>query len=227
MQAGWHRVRAVVIPVALAMSLTSLLAQAAGAGPQVAEISRIEEAVLAQQQWVDDAQRCPADLMAPAEAAGEAGNAGCAPGQLEACLARCTEGNAGACYGLAQRLEAHDLRAAAVGVLFQRACRLGSMSGCTNRAAERMSEEDQQSCAARTFEATCRAGDSWGCTMSARYLAGGVVVAQDFPRALRALDQACRFGLKDSACVDAIKLRIEIRRMQREAAATASASSGN
>lgn len=173
-----------------------------------------------QQAWVLDAQCCPADLMMLTAAAEETDSADCKAGHLEACLVRCSEGSASTCYGLAQRMEEHDLQSPAAGVLFQRACRLGSMSGCTNRAAQMMSDEKQQNCAARTFEATCGADDPWGCTMSAQYLAGGVVVERDFTRALQALDRACKFGLEDQACIYAIKLRIEIRRMQHEAAAS-------
>jgi hypothetical protein len=213
MKQGMFRVLAV-----LALMLGLPVQAASGAKPQDAEFSMVEQRVLDTRPWVDDALQCPADVMAQAESEDDVGAEGCQAGRLSECLAGCAANVAGACYWLAQTLEARDKHSKAAGGLFQRACRLGRMSGCTNRAAGMMSEEDQQMCAIRTFDATCKADDPWGCTMSARYFVSGIVVEQDLPRALRALDNACKFGLEDPACVDAVKLRINIRQMMREAA---------
>ncbi|MGR8935171.1 MAG: DUF2628 domain-containing protein [Gammaproteobacteria bacterium] len=90
------------------------------------------------------------------------------------CFNDCLNGDAKSCYNLAihiQRSEDPNTNADAVfEALFLEACKLGSMSGCTNRAAGMEYRSDTpavRQCALKTYEKTCAFNDPWGCTMYA------------------------------------------------------------
>jgi hypothetical protein len=126
MKQGLFRVLAV-----LALML-GLPAQAAfGAKPQDVEFNMVEQRVLDTRPWVDDALQCPADVMVQAESEDDVGAEDCQAGRLSECLAGCAANVAGACYWLAQPLEARDKHSKAAEVLFQRACQLGIWPICT------------------------------------------------------------------------------------------------
>jgi hypothetical protein len=91
--------------------------------------------------------------------------------------------------------------------LFLRACTLGIVSGCTNRAAG-MDRPD--ACAIRTFQVGCDRDDPWACTMIGFHLIRGIGIAQDRERARQALAKSCRFGEDDPACEYAKRLLNEI-----------------
>jgi hypothetical protein len=111
---------------------------------------------------------------------------GCAP-DIRTCMKACKGGDANACYAAALRTQELKKSPARSEALFLRACRLGIVSGCTNRAAGILLEPEspvRARCAARTFERMCR----------------------DVDRALRVLPTACLANEKDPACTAAREL---------------------
>jgi hypothetical protein len=98
--------------------------------------------------------------------------------------------------------------------LFLRACSLGIASGCTNRAAGIMMDEEHRpgalECASRTFDAMCQRDDPWACTMLAFNLERGLGIARDLTRALEVLPGGCRLGVEDEACQHALEVKKEI-----------------
>ncbi len=95
------------------------------------------------------------------------------------CRAACVAGDADACFSLAISLQAEHPRDAEDPQLeadyvayYERACRLGLATGCTNWAAALLFSDTSPStaCMYRFFERTCEAGDLFGCSMTARIL---------------------------------------------------------
>jgi TPR repeat protein len=164
--------------------------------------------------WVNDAAVCPALLMPSRAATATAQDETCYRTPTAACLARCESGSAGACYWLGQALMQRKAPDHADEVLFQRSCKLGHASGCTNRAAGMLMEQSDalpaQQCAARTFEKTCALDDPWGCTMLGLHLSRGLGVAPNPERALEVMRKSCKFGTDDPACSYAMRIRQDI-----------------
>jgi len=160
--------------------------------------------------WLFEPDRCPADVM-PATEQGTKMLEDLCVNDLPACLDRCQARDPSGCYSAALRVQQLRSDVAASEALFLRACRLGSMSGCTNRAAGMTKNGDEGEaavrCAVRTFQRTCQANDPWGCTMLGWHLIEGQGIERDLDRARRALNQACvPFGDEDPACVRAKEL---------------------
>ena len=160
--------------------------------------------------WLFGWERCPADVMPATEAPFRSLEKLC-EGDLSACLDRCQGRDASACYWAALRVQGLRRDEAASEALFLRACSLGVVSGCTNRAAGMTKDgtegEAVTRCAVRTFERTCHANDPWGCTMFGFHLIKGLGIDRDPDRAARVLRLACaRFGEEDPACARAQEL---------------------
>ncbi|MGC5700907.1 sel1 repeat family protein [Pseudomonas sp. NFXW11] len=197
------------------IALLSSLAASAAPNDQ-ALIDAVYNKVQAQQEWQAQARHCPAEQM-PSMASKRATQANrCEnPEQLGACLQRCEGGDASDCYWLANTLQQSKGPAAGYEPLYQRACSLGLVSGCTNRAAgmlvaEGDSQKSQQ-CAAQTFSKACDLDDPWACTMYGFHLSRGIGTAPDADRALQVLDKSCKYGTADPACRGARQLQEEIR----------------
>jgi hypothetical protein len=183
--------------------------QAAANAPAPVDNTRSGLARLAKATWLFPADDCPADVLAEDENGGRDSLASCTA-SLDACVVRCQSAKPLACYWGAvrvQELKADDRYSEA---MFLRACRLGVMSGCTNRAAGILSREsgrpERIQCAARTFEATCRHDDAWGCTMLGLCLIHAKGIEQDLPRAREVLNKGCKHGADDPACSSALEL---------------------
>jgi hypothetical protein len=153
--------------------------------------------------WLFPAEECPADVMPRSEVTLRYPKGRCKP-HLQSCLDDCASHDANACYALA--LAAQELKTdnAIAEALFLRACRLGMVSGCTNRAAGMVVLEPDNPrstpCAVRTYEMTCASDDAWGCTMYGYHLMAGKGVPQDLDQAARVLPKGCRHGPEDAAC---------------------------
>ena len=181
--------------------------------------SALANEVNASRDWAADLAKCPADLM-PATSHPDYDRrvkAQCeAESSQAACLAACKAGKGEHCYWLGNALQAseHDDRASEI--LFQRSCKLGVPSGCTNRAAILLppakTKVDAQSCPARTFARTCAANDPWGCTMYGFILGGDKGNASSKQKALEVLRKSCQFGEKDPACRAANAMRKDLER---------------
>jgi hypothetical protein len=183
------------------------------AGCATVPASPLESALTSLRQrprWLFGDDRCPADV-APAAEQPAARKANACVADLRSCVARCQAHDGASCYAAALRVQELQSDEPASEALFLQACRLGIMSGCTNRAAgiEKGNAPDEAAirCAARTFELTCHAGDPWGCTMLGFHLMNGRGIGKDLDRAHQVLKQACvRYGKDDPACVRAMEM---------------------
>jgi hypothetical protein len=129
---------------------------------------------------------------------------------VDASLDRCQANDANACYAAALQAQQAKVPSDYAEALFSRACSLGLVTGCTNRAAGLVTyaspEVDPWPCANRTFEAMCSRDDPWACTMWGASLLRGRGVQKDVPAALKVLPKGCLLGEDDPACEAARKL---------------------
>lgn len=180
-----------------------------------AEVDGVSREVLKRESWLADSQKCPAALFPKKEDRDHLNGNDCKPGKLGSCLARCSASDASACYWLGHELEQARGLPGAYESLYQRSCRLGVVSGCTNRAAgmleDRPNDSQLQACAAATFAKSCSFDDPWGCTMYAFHLSRGIGVAQDKKLALKMLEKSCIYGAEDTACTTGLQLRDAIQ----------------
>ncbi len=138
------------------------------------------------------------------------------------CLENCKKNDGMACYTLAVMIQIkktpnQDYSEA----LFLRACKLGVISGCTNRAArilnDKSDDEKAVECAVDTFEKTCENNDPWGCTMLGFAFYSGQGRPQDFEKALKILPKACnKYGEEDEACQTARQFIEEINKTKKK-----------
>lgn len=198
----------------LALLLAPRWAAADEEADLTAEVEQISRTVIADSQMAAEATVCPTQLMSGRKGSSLLPPMYCRVGNMSVCLAKCQEGTASACYWLAQVLEYKKAPETATAPLFQRACRFGIASGCTNRASRLLSLEAsntaQQRCAAATFVAACDANDPWACTMNAMVLSEGLAGRTDLDAALKSLEKSCNDGLDDPACTGAAQIRSHI-----------------
>jgi len=148
--------------------------------------------------WLPDLDKCPADVMPARDVAPNFSIERCSAA-MDRCLDRCRKGDASGCYAAAIALG--KIRAGRLTeALFLRACTLGIVSGCTNRAAG-MDSGKGGSCALRTYRLACDRADPWACTMSAFHLIRGIGTDKDLDRARSALSRSCLLGEDDQACI--------------------------
>lgn len=157
--------------------------------------------------WLPKLDKCPADVMPSNDGPPNFSIERCSA-DLDQCLDHCRAGTANDCYAAAivlQKTRSNRVSEA----LFLKACALGIVSGCTNRAAG-MDSNEGVSCAVRTFQLGCERKDPWACTMTGFHLIRGLGVDKDIDRARKALAQSCRFGDSDEACIASNALLKEI-----------------
>jgi len=115
----------------------------------------------------------------------------CTPDSVR-CRQACTTGDAHSCVALALEIDrtkdAHEAQD-----LYERACRLGLATGCTNWGAHVWThcKNVSSTCLARVFDKTCKSGDPWGCGMVARLLVENSKSPLDHARGIIMLEQAC------------------------------------
>ncbi|NBF04941.1 sel1 repeat family protein [Pseudomonas sp. Fl5BN2] len=179
-------------------------------------VARLAAKVQAEKAWQAQAQQCPTAVM-PQRAkiqttqANRCQNAA----QLDSCMSRCEAGNGNDCYWLGTTLQQAAGPAATYEPLYQRACSLGLVSGCTNHAAGLLKaqpdSEATRQCAVQSFAQACDLDDPWACTMYGFHLSRGIGVQADVKQALKVLEKSCKFGIDDPACSGARQLQEDIR----------------
>jgi len=204
------RIRLLAGAAVAILSIHDTSAVGAGVSPAV---TRVVRRIAEKRDWLAATRLCPIDVMPVRAAIVNAGNDHCqAP--YDTCLSKCEAGDGGSCYWLAQQLQQNGAPSETCGALFQRSCKLGVVSGCTNQAAGLLNTKGDdvptQKCAVRTFERGCQYDDPWACTMYAFQLSRGVGVAQDEVLALKVLEKSCKYGDSDPACGYAKGLRQDI-----------------
>lgn len=182
--------------------------------------AQISRAVNAHADWLADAKQCPLQFVAAREAAATAAEQICRQaGGANVCMAQCERGDGGSCYWLGVSLQQSGGEPKSYAALYQRACRLGTMAGCTNAAAGQLDTSERgvesQRCTARTFEKVCAFNDPWACTMLALQLSRGLGVPKDPARALTVLQKSCLHDDNDEACIYGMQLKADIEAAQR------------
>lgn len=89
------------------------------------------------------------------------------------CLGNCEDGLAQSCFNLAAFYDFEKQDNETAQTLYQKSCSLGSVNGCTNRAAflfNQNSNQNSRDCYENSFVKTCQKGDAWGCKMYIRVL---------------------------------------------------------
>jgi len=210
------------LPISLLLLSALLQPGAILAAEASPAMKRIDAQVAAQPDWLADARACPVSLLPERQSYIEVSSGDCKTG-LAQCLAECKFGDARSCYWLAYGVQQGGGQEQTSEALFQRACRLGVVSGCTNRAAGMLTATPGapaiQHCAARTFEKGCALDDPWACTMYALHLSRGMGVKADPALALRVLEKSCKYGADDPACRNAAALRKQIELARTKGAA--------
>ncbi len=155
------------------------------------------------EKWLMPAKECPADVIgAPKEVLYENG---LCSGRIDECLSSCMNGSAKVCYNLALELQATKKKEYEKysEALFLQSCKLGGLSGCTNRAAgieAGVGERLQKTCSIKTYENICKLGDPWSCTMFGLHLVTGDGVKKNFVKAKLVMESSCKYGKDDPAC---------------------------
>ncbi|MBR1309806.1 MULTISPECIES: sel1 repeat family protein [unclassified Bradyrhizobium] len=192
------------IALAVALAVISFKSSQASAADSAKVIGELEAS---RPDWLPKLETCPADVMPTRETTLSFSIARCSA-SLDRCVDRCHAGDASDCYSAAlviQKAGSERLSQA----LFLRACALGFVSGCTNRAAG-MDSGQGSSCAIRTYQLGCDRKDPWACTMTGFHLIRGIGIERDLDRARKALSQSCYLGEDDEACIAGRALLKEI-----------------
>ncbi|HEY8561546.1 MAG TPA: hypothetical protein VIL74_14315 [Pyrinomonadaceae bacterium] len=169
------------------------------------KFERVFRTLMEKPKWLyDDSEICPLEIF-PKQAIRLKYLTGPCEENAERCLNDCRENEGNACYSLALLVqEKKGLDQDYSEPLFLRSCRLGIVSGCTNRAAfvfnTARGDENKLKCAAGTFEKACDTDDPWGCTMFGTVLNLGAGVPRDSEKALKILSKSCKNGDRDEAC---------------------------
>lgn len=165
--------------------------------------------VLGNEEWMADADTCPADLMPIDKRVGRFADFKCSGAEVPGCYQRCKQDDVDACYWLAYAVQQSEAGSRAAESLYQRACKLGEPSGCVNRATGMLhadsADTEVLTCTARTFGRACDLDDIWGCSMLGLAYARGLGVPEDPVRAAAALHKACALPSDSTheACVAA------------------------
>lgn len=159
-------------------------------------LSEFESLESKKPRWLFFDHRCPADVFPDHIVQLNYDAMHCARA-MPSCLLQCESGQGNSCYALALHAEEKKLMLVAQ-ALFQRACLLGIVSGCTNSASYRA--EKQLSCAIKTYDMACARNDPWGCTMFGTHLSHGDGVARNPELARRVLEKSCDLMPDFEAC---------------------------
>jgi hypothetical protein len=200
--------------VRLAACLVGFLLASCEQSPQ--SEAEVALRVLANEEWMADADTCPADLMPTDMRVEQIADFKCSGAEVPGCYQRCKRNDVDACYWLAYAVQQSEAGIRASESLYQRACKLGEPSGCVNRAASMLradsSDPDVLTCTARTFGRACDLDDIWGCSMLGLAYGRGLGVPLDPERAAVALRKACaRPGdATHEACTSATQMLQEL-----------------
>jgi hypothetical protein len=156
---------------------------------------------------------CPADVMTdyrvPVRYLGEV----CIENPKK-CVEGCKSGNANDCFAMALAVEPIRGQTRLADRLFYRACSLGVVSACSNRASSMAAEES--ACQVRTYEKACNRSDPWACLTLGMYLARGMGVERDLPRARKLITESCELVDDEEWCAYGLDMLMEIDRIEKK-----------
>lgn len=192
-----------------------LLLLLAGCAP-AQDVDQFAEALTRDQpKWLYDSAEntCPADVMAqrpvPVRYLGEV----CIENPNR-CVEGCKAGVGNDCFAMALAVEPIRGHTKLSDRLFLRACSLGVISACSSRASSMNSSEAV--CQARTYEKACDRNDRWACLTLGMYLARGMGVERDVPRARKLITESCEFLGDEGRCDYGIDMLMEIDRIEKK-----------
>ncbi len=168
-----------------------------------------------QPQWLysPPENACPADVMtdrpAPIRYLGEV----CIEDSRK-CVEGCKAGVGNDCFAMALAVEPIRGYTRLADRLFYRACSLGVVSACSNRASSMATEES--ACQVRTYEKACNRSDAWACLTLGMYLARGMGVPRDLPRARRLITESCELVDDEEWCNYGLDMLMEIDRIEKK-----------
>lgn len=192
-----------------------VLLLAAGCAPAHDIEQTADKLTREQPQWLfhGPENACPADVMTdypmPVRYLGEV----CVENPKK-CVDGCKAGNANDCFALALAVEPLRGHTKTADRLFYRACSLGIVSACSNRAASMNAAES--ACQVRTYEKACNRSDPWACLTLGMYLARGMGVERDLPRARRLITESCELVDDEEWCGYGLDMLMEIDRIEKK-----------
>jgi TPR repeat protein len=156
---------------------------------------------------------CPADVMtdqpAPVRYLGEV----CIENPKK-CVEGCKAGGGNDCFAMALAVEPIRGYTKLADRLFYRACSLGVVSACSNRASSM--NTDETACQVRTYEKACNRSDAWACLTLGMYLARGMGVERDLPRARKLITESCELVDDEEWCAYGLDMLMEIDRIEKK-----------
>jgi hypothetical protein len=156
---------------------------------------------------------CPADVMpdqpVPVRYLGEV----CVESPKR-CVDGCKAGVGNDCFAMGLAVEPIRGQTKLSDRLFLRACSLGVVSACSNRASSMSSNES--ACQVRTYEKACNRSDAWACLTLGMYLARGMGVERDLPRARKLITESCELVDDEEWCGYGIDMLMEIDRIEKK-----------
>lgn len=174
-----------------------------------------EKLMRAQPSWLFDGPHdvCPAEVMGaeqvPVRYLGEV----CLNDPTK-CIEGCKSGVGNDCFSLALAVEPIRGYTPLADRLFLRACSLGVVPACSNRAASMRAEEAP--CQVRTYEKACHRSDPWACLTLGMYLARGIGVERNLARARRLITESCELVDDSEWCAYGMDMLMEVDRMERK-----------
>lgn len=130
------------------------------------------------------------------------------------CVEGCKNGNGNDCFAMALAVEPMRGQTRLADRLFYRACSLGVVSACSNRASSMATEES--ACQVRTYEKACNRSEPWACLTLGMYLARGMGVERDLPRARRLITESCELVDDEEWCAYGLDMLMEIDRIEKK-----------
>lgn len=156
---------------------------------------------------------CPADVMTDQPAPVRYLSEVCVENPNK-CVEGCKSGVANDCFAMALAVEPIRGQTKLADRLFYRACSLGVVSACSNRASSMPA--DESACQVRTYEKACNRSDPWACLTLGMYLARGMGVQRDLPRARRLITESCELVDDEEWCAYGLDMLMEIDRIEKK-----------
>jgi len=201
--------RILLVPICLLFAACAPAAQQQDINQTAEQLSR------EQPKWLFSAAEnaCPAEVMtdqsSPIRYLGEVCIA-----DPKKCSDGCKNGNANDCFAMALAVEPIRGQTKLSDRLFYRACSLGVVSACSNRASSMSADESV--CQVRTYEKACNRRDAWACLTLGMYLARGMGVERDLPRARRLITESCDLVDDEEWCSYGLDMLMEIDKIEKK-----------
>jgi hypothetical protein len=202
-------IRTLLVPVLVVFAACTPDTPAQDINQTAAELTR------EQPKWLYSASEnaCPADVMTDRPAPIRYLSEVCVADPKK-CLDGCKANNANDCFAMALAVEPLRGSTKLADRLFFKACSLGVVSACSNRASSMSSDESV--CQVRTYEKACNRKDAWACLTLGMYLARGMGVDRDLPRARQLITESCELVDDEEWCNYGLDMLMEIDRIEKK-----------